>query len=213
MCNEQLSLLTAPVVILADGEFPFHDVPLGFLREAGTIVCCDAAAEKLVAHGMLPDYIVGDLDSLSDSLKARFSDRLFHFASQETNDLTKAVAFCVARGVRQLAIVGGGGLREDHTIANVSLLADYAKTCRVEMITNYGIFSAIHASTTFACEPGQQVSLFSLTPMTPVSISGCKYPLHNARIDAWWKGSLNETTGHRFTVTFQNGAFIVFRVF
>jgi thiamine pyrophosphokinase len=199
------------VVILADGEFPTHAVPLQALAAADIIVCCDGAAEKLCAHGKTPDYIVGDLDSLPDELKTRFAGRLHRVASQETNDLTKAVNFCLQHGARQLKILGAGGLREDHTIANISLLADYAAQCRVEMITNYGVFVAISETSALESVAGQQVSIFSLTPSAKISSTGLKYPLRQQALDSWWKGSLNEATDTHFTLAFDEGTFIVFR--
>jgi len=202
-----------PVVILADGDFPSHAIPLRALEQAETIVCCDGAAEKLLMHNMNPSYIVGDLDSLPDATRMRFSDRIICETSQEINDLTKAVEFCLKQGVQKLAIVGATGLREDHTIANISLLANYAKKCEIELITDYGIFSAISAATTFESFAGQQVSIFSLMPETPVSLDGLKYPLTNYCLDSWWKGTLNEAIGNRFTISFEKGEIIIFRVF
>jgi thiamine pyrophosphokinase len=199
------------VVVLADGEFPAHAIPLQALASADTVVCCDGAAEKLYAWGRVPDAVVGDLDSLPEELKARFAGRLYGMASQETNDLTKAVDFCLEHGVRQLKILGAGGLREDHTIANVSLLADYAEKCRVEMITNYGVFVAISKTSVLESAAGQQVSVFSLTPAARISSDGLKYPLRRQRLDRWWTGSLNEAAGSRFTLSFDKGTFIVFR--
>ena len=59
------SLPQKEIVILAAGDFPQAAAPLRALREAGVRICCDSAAEALVAHGLEPDHIIGDLDSLS----------------------------------------------------------------------------------------------------------------------------------------------------
>ena len=55
--------------------------------------------KTLLIAGMLPDAIVGDIDSLTDDLAARFADRIFIDESQETNDLTKAVSWCGESGI------------------------------------------------------------------------------------------------------------------
>ncbi|MDR1406398.1 MAG: thiamine diphosphokinase [Prevotellaceae bacterium] len=199
------------VVVLADGEFPVHAVPLRTLEEASAIICCDGAAAKLCACGKEPDYIAGDLDSLPDELKARFKDRLHCVASQENNDLTKAVEFCLQRGATRLKILGAGGLREDHTIANVALLATYAEKCNVEMITNYGTFTVVSETSTLNSVEGQQISIFSLTPSEEITSTGLKYPLCRKTLDSWWQGSLNEATGACFTLSFDRGIFIVFK--
>ena len=64
----------------------------------------------------------------------------FTSADQETNDLTKSVHFCAYKTDEEIAIVGGTGYREDHTLGNISLLADYMEAATVMMVTNYGIF-------------------------------------------------------------------------
>src|SRR5450756_896580 len=109
-------------VIVADGTFPQHQIPLGYLKNAKRIICCDGSAQNLILAGMLPEAIVGDLDSLNDDLANRFSDRIFPDESQETNDLTKAVSWCCKMGYKDIVIVGATGKREDHTIGNICLL-------------------------------------------------------------------------------------------
>ena len=86
-----------------------------------------AALKISLMAGFIPDAIVGDMDSLNESIAGRFHDRIFKDKDQDTNDLTKAVAWCSERGYRDLVILGATGKREDHTIGNISLLAEYIK--------------------------------------------------------------------------------------
>lgn len=115
------------VVIVADGSFPTHAAPLKSLHEADFVVCCDGAAAALTNYGIEPGVIIGDLDSLTNELAERFSDRLLPDPDQETNDLTKAVNWCAAHKATDLVILGATGKREDHTLGNISLLASYGK--------------------------------------------------------------------------------------
>ncbi|HUU39597.1 MAG TPA: hypothetical protein VMW42_01510, partial [Desulfatiglandales bacterium] len=98
--------MASNTVILADGSFPEHEIPLGYLENADHIICCDGSAENLLKEGMEPEAIVGDLDSLTNDIAHRFSDRLFKDISQETNDLTKAVKWCSDRGYEDIVIIG-----------------------------------------------------------------------------------------------------------
>lgn len=115
------------VIIVADGAFPTHAEPLRLLREAGFVVCCDGAAASLTGYGIEPGIIIGDLDSLTNELAERYSDRLLPDPDQETNDLTKAVYWCIRHKATDLTILGATGKREDHTLGNISLLASYGK--------------------------------------------------------------------------------------
>jgi len=212
MLPEQPNKLAAPVVIVADGAFPQHHFPLQLLRKAATIVCCDGACEKLLQHGFTPHHIVGDMDSLSPVLQQRFATILHHFPDQETNDLTKAVKFCIAQGCEALAIVGATGGREDHSIGNISLLADYAAEINVKMVTDTGIFTPLLNSATLHSFTGQKVSIFCLTPETRITAQGLQYPLDNVIFDSWWKGTLNTATGDKIHLQFDSGKVIVYQM-
>ena len=198
-------------VIIANGTFPRHTVPLAFLRNSSHIICCDGAADTLLKCGIEPDYIIGDLDSLSQELRKRYSHCLCHDPDQYTNDLTKAVRFCTERQWTEITILGATGKREDHSIANISLLADYAGSVNIQMITDYGVFTPLLKTGRFESFAGQQVSIFSLTPDTIFTFHGLKYPLTKKTLTSWWQGTLNEAVGDEFTIMMDHGKVVVFR--
>ena len=141
---------TPEAVILANGEYPTHVLPLKILEEAKFVVCCDGAANEYILRGHTPDIIIGDGDSLSPENKTRFSDIIHHIADQETNDQTKAVHFLQEKGYQRIAIVGATGKREDHTLGNISLLLDYMKSgMEVRTVTDYGVFIPASGTQTF----------------------------------------------------------------
>ena len=199
-------------VIVADGTFPNHEIPLGYLRNAKRIICCDGSVQNLIITGMQPDAIVGDLDSLSDELANQFADRIYLDENQDTNDLTKAVMWCIEMGYKDIVIVGGTGKREDHTIGNISLLADYIGNVNVIMVTDTGILKPLMKSSEISSFPGQQVSIFSINPETEVTSSGLRYPLMNTNMPNWWCATLNESLGDSFSLDF-NGRLIIYLKF
>ena len=185
-------------VIVAGGESPTGTVPLDVLHNAPYVVCCDGAADRYIATGHTPDAIVGDGDSISAENREKCAHLLHIIAEQETNDQTKAVRFLMEQGKRSIAIVGATGLREDHTIGNISLLVEYARTgCDVCSFTDYGVFIPCNGTTTHKCHKGQQVSIFSITAKD-LSAEGLRYPIYD--FSNWWQGTLNECTGDKFTI-------------
>lgn len=201
----------AETVILANGIFPTEIIPLSILNNCGFLVCCDGATDNLHKTSKQPDAIVGDCDSLSDENKIRYKDIIHKISEQETNDLTKAVNFCLKQGRSKITILGATGKREDHTIANVSLLCEYMKECEVEMITDYGVFVSIDTASSFESSEGQQVSLFCIDS-NPISTQNLKYSIDNQIFTNWWQASLNESKGNEFRVD-TNGKTIVYRAF
>lgn len=211
--NKKTSTDMPATVVVADGSFPEHHIPLEILNKAEVIICCDGSAENLVEYGLIPDAIVGDLDSLSDILKNRFADRIYQDNDQETNDLTKAVIWCSESGYHDIDIIGAGGKREDHTIGNISLLAEYAKIVKVRMVTDTGIFMPFLKSCKIETYRGQQVSIFSISPSTEITSKGLLYPLINRKLSNWWEGTLNEAAGDSVELNFSGGPVLVFLKF
>ena len=198
-------------VVLADGSFPEHEASLSFLRNAEQIICCDGAARNLVAYGLEPDYIVGDLDSIPKELKGQFASILRPNPDQETNDLTKAVHFCIESGWKEITILGATGRREDHTLGNLSLLTDYAETVNVQLLTDYGVFVPQLQTASYQSYPGQQVSIFSLCTSTIFTTHHLVYPLNKRMITSWWQGTLNEAVSDYFTIEMDEGKALIFR--
>ncbi len=198
------------VVILANGKFPESDVPTGYLKNADKIICCDGAVENLVAHGLEPDAIVGDMDSISDKLKVQYSNILHPDSDENTNDLTKAVKYCISRGYTDIVILGSSGYREDHTLGNISLLAEYSEFLAVRMVTDTGIFVPVNPGERIRSFPGQQISIFSFVNNTRADSRNLKYPLEKLLLDKLWTGTLNECTADFFSLQFEEGPLIVF---
>ena len=60
MCPRISSASTFDAVVLRDGDYPSHPVPLSILSRAQYLVCCDGAGMHHILHGGTPDAIVGD---------------------------------------------------------------------------------------------------------------------------------------------------------
>jgi len=196
-------------IILAAGDFPSHPVPLAALEQnRDRIICCDGAAEALLQNGLQPMMVIGDGDSLSQEKQKLLSDRMICDAEQETNDLTKAVHYAISQNYKRLLILGATGKREDHTIGNISLLADYMDIANVCMLTNYGTLVPVKGNAIFTSCPGQQISIFCMDRQ-PLTFYGLKWPVKNRIINRWWEATLNEALSDRFEIQ-TTGKVIVF---
>lgn len=199
-------------VILANGEYPAEGLQAALLHNAQRVVCCDGAANAFIADGGRPTATVGDGDSIDAATLACPDMAFVRNPDQETNDLTKVFDYCLSRGWKDIIILGATGRREDHTLANISLLADYARHARVQMVTPTGVFDAFDSTRSFASVPGQQVSIFTIIPGTEISVEGLVYIPAPGGFRSWWCGSLNEASADRFTIRTDSPT-IVFRAF
>lgn len=194
-------------VILANGDYPVAPYPLQILKKAPYVVCCDGGANEYIEKGHLPNVIIGDGDSLSETNRKRYAGIFHHNPDQETNDQTKAVQYLLSIGKKQIAIVGATGKREDHTIGNISLLMEYMRMgVEVRSYTDYGVFVPCKGICTFDCYKGQKVSIFNFTAKELQS-KNLAYPIYD--FTTWWQGTLNTCTDTSFTIE-AVGEYLVF---
>ncbi len=197
-------------VILANGDYPSHELPLKILTNAKYVVCCDGGADAYIEKGFIPDVIVGDGDSISAENRERFSDIIFYIPDQETNDQTKAINFLISKGYKTIAIVGATGKREDHTIGNISLLSDYKRMgVDVRCYTDYGVFIPCENEVVMQSGEGKQLSIFNVNA-TSFSSEGLKYPIYD--FTSLWQGTLNRCDADIFTIK-AVGEFLLFMAY
>lgn len=191
--------LTIPksVSVLAAGEFPGSDSALAKIRQADFLVCCDGAADKARTHGLSPQVIVGDLDSLE-----KYPDcPVIKLSRQDNTDLEKTLNWLAENGVNEITCFGVTGARDDHHLANLLILNRFATRLDITVITDYFSIHFITASIELATTPGQAVSLLTLAADCLVTTTGLQYPLKNELLDPGSLGVSNIAVGRQVTVS------------
>ena len=206
-------MIKQPVVILANGGFPTHPIPIQKINEAGCIICCDGAVSQLKDTGLEPFVIIGDLDSLDVSLKDNYRDKTIHLPNQEENDLRKAIRWAEGEGIKEVTILGAVGKRDDHSLSNIFILLQFSTSLKCILLTDQGVFTVAEGRVDFQSFPGQQVSLFSASPEIKITSTNLKYNLISAKLNNLYSGSLNESTSENFTLTILHGEILVYQVF
>jgi thiamine pyrophosphokinase len=169
-----MNKLKNPLVIVANGEFPTHPFPLDKLDKAVSILACDGAADTLINHDIVPDIIIGDIDSLSNENKLKYKDRIIEIADQSQNDFRKTLNYARDNNINNITIIGATGKREDHTLGNIFSLLDY-KDLKIKLLTDTGVFRCIHESQKIESFKGQQVSIFTSDNTIKITSNNLKY--------------------------------------
>ncbi|MBZ7992707.1 thiamine diphosphokinase [Campylobacter sp. RM9333] len=195
-------------VIMANGEFCTNKITLNYLKNADFLIACDGAANLLLANNYEPNVIIGDLDSFQN-LKTKA--KIIKVKNQNTNDLTKAYKYALSMDFSDIFILGAGGKRDDHFIANIALLFQYFKLknrfnkkINLKLITNYGEFFIKNTDFTANSYKGQQISLFCLDKRAKFSSQNLKYELNNFNFKYLNSGTLNEALGNTFSIKNHN---------
>ena len=195
------------IVIICDGSFPRTEYPRYLIRTADFIICCDGALKKFIRNSKaifgterLPDRVVGDMDSLPESLRKKHADIIVKIDEQEHNDQTKAFRWAIENieGIESITILGATGQREDHTIGNISLLMEYARMydlegsgIQVQMITDHATIVAVTDTVEMDCGEGRQISILTPDNTLRIKSEGLRWKTDDVVFDNWWKATLN----------------------
>ena len=195
------------LVIICDGRFPKSEYPRYLIRTADFIICCDGALQKFLRASVsifgekrLPNVVIGDMDSLSPTLRKRYSDIIVQIDEQEHNDQTKAFRWALENvpGISQIYILGATGEREAHTSGNITPLMEYAGTydlegmgINVEMISDHATIFAATDTFEMDCGEGRRISIFSPDNSLRIKSEGLEWPTDDVVFDNWWKATLN----------------------
>ena len=206
------------VVIICDGQFPKTEYPRYLIKTADFTICCDGALTKYLRHSKnifgferRPDMVIGDMDTLSPSMQRKHADIIVKENEQEHNDQTKAFRWALANisGIGQIYILGATGEREDHTIGNVSLLMEYARTydlegINVEMVSDHATIFAVTDTFEMDCGEGRKVSIFSPDNSLKIKSEGLEWPTDDVVFDNWWKATLNKASQDHIRLEFSH---------
>ena len=194
-------------VILANGAFPKKGgEPWRLLESARRVIACDGAANSFIRRfRRVPDFIIGDLDSLPSALQLQLqTPTLIPIPDQTTNDLSKAIAYCRKRGWSDLVIVGATGRREDHELGNIFR----AMEAGVAVVTDYGRFVSIAKTLRIRVRKGTAISVFATDKRTKMSSNGLEWPLNAVNFTNLYCATLNRASSVEVTIKSSHPAFV-----
>ena len=167
-----------PVIVIANGNFPSHPVPIHYMDNRGTIICVDGAADKLINYGETPDVVIGDFDSteIKNSTKVK---KWIKAPNQDQTDLEKTFEWCVKNNIKNIVLLGAGGKREDHTLGNLFTMAKYHGKLNCEIITNHSKIICASGKNYISTNINQAVSIIATEPIESITLDGLQYNMKN----------------------------------
>lgn len=167
-------------VILANGVPPDPAALRRAIAASRLFVCADGGANVARDYGLVPDAIVGDLDSISAESLAHFQGvPIIHDADTERTDTEKAIEYALGRlPLEEITLFGATAGRIDHVIGHVGLLRKFEGRTRVVLEDSHGRTFLARGDTRIDAPPGTTVSFFALAgPAEGVTTENLRYPL------------------------------------
>lgn len=177
-------------VIVSGGELD-EELTLRELRKRGTgcVIAVDRGLEFLYSHQIVPDYIVGDFDSVNKEIVDYYREQTnvpvrAHNPVKDASDTEIAIRLAMTLGSKEMLILGATGGRLDHLWANIqSLLIPFRAGIDAKIMDRQNLVCIIGGGETHLRKSEIYGKYFSVFPIGydvfGFNISGAKYPLKN----------------------------------
>lgn len=180
--------------IFLNGDYEDDAYYLRARERVSLVVAADGGHAFLRRHGLWPDLLVGDFDSLDGALLREAQEA--HEAHVEIvrrpvrkdqTDGELAVAEACARTTGEIVLLGALGGDLDHLLGHLCVLRGLSQTGRAARIAAprlaVRVFCGPH-EVTLGAPVGTRVSLISLSADAVVTLRGLEYPVTNAPLPA-----------------------------
>ena len=207
-------------IIFTGGKGPVPEIIRALLDEqAGEFMtaAADSGLELMESAELRPDWIIGDMDSISDPsrLSAYPEQRVLRYPkNKDYTDTELAFSLLREKGCDEIWIIGGAGGRIDHLLGIRSMFERDVFPGRWILDTSE-IYCAdaqnSHcASLRLRLELNALVSIFPLgTGPWEACSSGLKWPLNDLKWDRGFFGLSNEAPDGEFFININKGRFMV----
>ncbi len=178
------------IIVFANGIINHIPTAQQYLHPGDLVIAADGGARHCRAMGRIPDVVIGDMDSLTQSeveaLERDGAEMIRHPARKDQTDLELALRLALERGGDEILVLGALGERWDMTLANVLILAaPEFSGVRLRLIDDRHEIVLLKGGDRVEL-PGKQGDVLSLVPLgcdaVGVTLHGLDYPLKDATI-------------------------------
>lgn len=205
-------------VILGNGEYPHISICKNLIAGANLTVCSDGGANFALQNELIPDLIIGDLDSIHDQARQHYTDLkvlITALRSQELNDLEKSLNYITDRySFNSFVLLGFLGLREDHSYATLQI---------VEKQTSPAVFQVYSKTAEYLILPPgdyefhfpvkHPLSVFAMPEAGNLTTTGLKWNLSGATLSRGSRGLSNISTKSAVHFSFDSGKILLIHLF
>ena len=165
------------VSLILNGQMPTDDTIINQITNSDYIIAVDGSANKLFDLEIIPDVIIGDLDSLQN-IKNKDIE-LVETPDQNKTDFRKTLEWCIEKNILNISIFGISGESEDHFLGNYYTLSDFGEKISWKAFTDFSVISPCMGNKKFESFKGQKVSLFCMKGSSTVNSENLEYPLQS----------------------------------
>ena len=196
------------VLIVANGLWPKQFDVVHGCGAYQVVVALDGAANRLIENNVIPDALLGDLDSVSKAVleQCKASDvAVVHAPDQHRSDISKGLEWVhKTYPDSEIDVVGVEIGRYDHHLAAYSALFECSSDATI-LLDGWHARRVPRSTTSISTNPNATISLIPFGTVTGVTIEGCEFSVQNETLTTGTRGISNKVIGSSITVRIDSG--------
>ena len=169
-------------LLLANGDAPKKS-QIKYLqrKEFDFLICADGGANSAKKLNIIPNLIIGDLDSITENNEKYFSDKseIIKISRQNDTDVEKALKYLIRKKFNEVILLGATGDRLDHSICNLGIVIKFFNKIKISILHEQSFLKAYDNDVELKTEKNEIISLYGFDTATKITSKGLKYPLKN----------------------------------
>ena len=209
------------ICIILNGEIKEYKVIKNILIKGqyDYIICADGGANHTYNMDIIPDYIIGDLDSVEAEIVNHYENcgvRFEKFPSKKNETDTELCIYLADKlKAKEIHFIGALGGRIDHTIANINLLYYVRQMNIVPKIISEKeqVHIATNEEITIYGNKGDAISVIPINgDAKRVTLTNLEYPLNNYDMKFYLPlGISNVMLNKECKLKVENGSILIIR--
>ncbi len=173
------------------------------------LIAIDGGYDYCINSGFTPDIVIGDFDSLNQSL-INNQVKIIHQTSQEETDLVKAINWTISNGIKEIEIIGVESGRNDHILGTYAALAELnqEETIPIKIQIHLNDFIVYYIPQNkhleFNFDKKTHLSLFCFSKSI-VSLTGVEWELNQEEMNFSTRGIHNYSKDKKIKLFIHNG--------
>ena len=190
-------------LLILNGEIKNKSLVKNLVKSNDLIIATDGSYDKIAKLNIVPDIIMGDLDSISSIPK---NIRIIKKTNQNESDFEKALIWLKKNNYSEISIVGITGGRTDHLFINFALVYKYFQELNLTIYANNEIIRILTPDKYMI--NGEKNDLFSILALPKAKnliIKGAKYSINEKEFEIGSQGLSNEFLSNNIEISFTSG--------
>ena len=202
--------------IVAAGNPIDKDILLKYCKDS-FVVCADYGIKNFINLEILPDLIIGDLDSSDEECKKFIEDKNIELIKLNTRkdftDSESALSYLIENKYDEITLLSVTGSRLDHTLSNIFLLEKYFDKAKIKIVDNNNeIYYIEEGEYILSKDNYKYLSIISISDKILLSSQGLSYEVKNSIINrAASLGVSNEIIDEKAKIVLHKGKALIIK--